>query len=34
MPDSDPIGPFATGALALADAQEGYDDDDDMDVQS
>lgn len=25
MPDSDPSGPFATEAEALADAQEGYD---------
>jgi hypothetical protein len=27
LPDSDPIGPFATEAEALADAQEGCDDD-------
>lgn len=26
-PDSDPIGPFETEAEALADAREGYDDD-------
>ena len=26
LPDSDPIGPFATEAEALADAQEGSDD--------
>lgn len=29
LPDGDPIGPFATEAEALADAQEGCDDDDD-----
>jgi len=29
LPDSDPIGPFATEAEALADAQEGAEDDDD-----
>lgn len=27
LPDSDPIGPFATEAEALADAQDGMDDD-------
>ncbi len=26
LPDSDPVGPFATQAEALADAQEGCDD--------
>ena len=26
LPDSDPVGPFTTEAEALADAQEGYDD--------
>jgi len=30
LPDSDPIGPFATQAEALADAQEGCEDDDDV----
>ena len=27
LPDSEPVGPFATEAEALADAREGYDDD-------
>jgi len=28
LPDSDPAGPFGSEAEALADAQEGYEDDD------